>query len=220
MGSFTIYKNGKPLIIDLGVGTYTRETFSDKRYEIWTMQSQFHNVPTFIKNDTEVKISNLGKDSARDYHDDNVIMQRDGAEFQARDVEFKAMEAEGSESGKESFLSMDISGAYPDPGIRKYHRSVGLKKGKGILVLDEYEGEPGALLTLMTYEKPVEDSSGDGNIHIRIGSLGEAKIEGARLEEVQTFPIDDERLKLSWEHEVYRVLMRMDEGHKVRMEIT
>lgn len=48
VGSFTIYKNGAPFVIDLGVGTYTKKTFSDRRYELWTMQSQFHNVPTFV----------------------------------------------------------------------------------------------------------------------------------------------------------------------------
>jgi hypothetical protein len=49
VGSFTVYKKGKPMIIDLGVGTYTAKTFSDKRYELWTMQSHFHNLPTFVR---------------------------------------------------------------------------------------------------------------------------------------------------------------------------
>ena len=33
-------------MIDVGVETYTAKTFSSKRYEIWTMQSAFHNLPT------------------------------------------------------------------------------------------------------------------------------------------------------------------------------
>ena len=28
-----------------GVGTYTRQTFSSERYTIWTMQSNYHNLP-------------------------------------------------------------------------------------------------------------------------------------------------------------------------------
>ncbi|WP_092282222.1 hypothetical protein [Caldicoprobacter faecalis] len=34
------------LFIDVGVETYTAKTFSSSRYEIWTMQSQYHNLPT------------------------------------------------------------------------------------------------------------------------------------------------------------------------------
>lgn len=45
MGSFSLYLNETPMIIDAGVGTYTRQTFSDERYSIWTMQSNYHNLP-------------------------------------------------------------------------------------------------------------------------------------------------------------------------------
>ena len=33
------------MINDEGVGTYTRQTFSNERYSIWTMQSDYHNLP-------------------------------------------------------------------------------------------------------------------------------------------------------------------------------
>lgn len=45
VGSFLLYHNSKPVFIDVGVGTYTRQTFSSERYNIWTMQSDFHNLP-------------------------------------------------------------------------------------------------------------------------------------------------------------------------------
>jgi hypothetical protein len=45
MGSFMLYADQTPMIIDAGVGTYTRQTFSDERYSIWTMQSNYHNLP-------------------------------------------------------------------------------------------------------------------------------------------------------------------------------
>ena len=45
MGSFSLYLNETPMIIDAGVGTYTRQTFSSERYSIWTMQSNYHNLP-------------------------------------------------------------------------------------------------------------------------------------------------------------------------------
>ena len=63
-GSITVYKDGRPFLIDIGVESYTRKTFSPQRYEIWTMQSGWHNLPTF-----------------------DGIMQLPGAQYAARDIE-------------------------------------------------------------------------------------------------------------------------------------
>ncbi|GBU07353.1 heparinase [Bacteroidales bacterium] len=45
VGSFILYHNNFPVFIEAGVGTYTRQTFSAERYSIWTMQSNYHNLP-------------------------------------------------------------------------------------------------------------------------------------------------------------------------------
>ena len=45
VGSFIVYPDNEPLLIDPGVGAYTSKTFSKQRYEIWTMQSDYHNLP-------------------------------------------------------------------------------------------------------------------------------------------------------------------------------
>ena len=47
VGNFVVYRNAKPVIIDVGVGVYTKQTFSDDRYELWFMQSGYHNCPSF-----------------------------------------------------------------------------------------------------------------------------------------------------------------------------
>lgn len=44
-GTFSLYIHSVPVLIDAGVGTYTRQTFSSERYSIWTMQSNYHNLP-------------------------------------------------------------------------------------------------------------------------------------------------------------------------------
>lgn len=44
-GTFSLWVNDTPMLIDAGVGTYTRQTFSSERYTIWTMQSNYHNLP-------------------------------------------------------------------------------------------------------------------------------------------------------------------------------
>lgn len=45
VGNFGVFYDKKPVLIDPGTGMYVRMTFSDRRYEIPTMQSAWHNVP-------------------------------------------------------------------------------------------------------------------------------------------------------------------------------
>lgn len=45
VGSFSLYHRRTPILIDAGTGTYTAKTFSSSRYDIWTMQSRYHNLP-------------------------------------------------------------------------------------------------------------------------------------------------------------------------------
>ncbi|HWU64046.1 MAG TPA: heparinase II/III family protein [Ensifer sp.] len=125
VGSLTLYRDGRPFLIDVGVGTYTAKTFSPRRYEIWTMQSAFHNLPTF-----------------------EGVMQEDGDAFGARDV---TVELEGDRAG----ISMDIAGAYPaEAGIRSYRRTVRLIKGSHVEICDIYEGVRQPELSLMFAVEP------------------------------------------------------------------
>lgn len=45
VGSFILYVDNAPLLIDAGTGTYTRQTFSSERYTLWMMQSGWHSLP-------------------------------------------------------------------------------------------------------------------------------------------------------------------------------
>ena len=46
VGSFIVYADGEPLLVDTGRDTYTKDTFNDKRYTLWFMNSSYHNLPT------------------------------------------------------------------------------------------------------------------------------------------------------------------------------
>src|SRR5690606_29820424 len=46
VGTFSLYVDTIPFFVDAGVGTYMRQTFGSERYSIWTMQSNYHNLPT------------------------------------------------------------------------------------------------------------------------------------------------------------------------------
>jgi hypothetical protein len=67
VGSFSLYLDATPMFIDAGVGTYTRQTFSSERYSIWTMQSNYHNLPLI-----------------------NAMPQQFGAQYRAKGVAFNA----------------------------------------------------------------------------------------------------------------------------------
>ena len=44
-GSFIIFANGEPQIVDAGNMIYTRKTFSEDRCGLWNIRSKYHNVP-------------------------------------------------------------------------------------------------------------------------------------------------------------------------------
>ena len=75
VGSFIVYTSPSesqggmtPLFIDPAVGEYTAKTFSDVRYSIWTMQSQYHNLP---------QINGIDQKDGKDYAA-KVISHKDG----------------------------------------------------------------------------------------------------------------------------------------------
>jgi hypothetical protein len=61
VGEYVVMADNEPLLIDVGTGDYTKNTFGKGRYDIWTMQSGFHNLPII-----------------------NGMMQKDGKNFAAR----------------------------------------------------------------------------------------------------------------------------------------
>jgi len=215
VGSFTVYKDGQPLIIDLGVETYRAKTFSDKRYEIWTMQSQFHNLPTFLEEGYDGK---LGKDSAADLYDSRIVMEKDGTKFKATDVSCvlnRKPERDGTSLTEgvtvASTLKMDITHAYEDDRIKSYVREISLIKGEGIMVKDSYDGNLDAVLSIMTYEKPemIKNDSLGASISLKLGEAGILDIHGAELVGIEPIMITDPRLSIAWKHEVYRILVRV-----------
>ena len=111
VGSFVLYRDGKPIVIDAGVETYTRFTFSDRRYDLWTMRSDHHNLP-----------------------DINGYTQLPGREFEARDVRYEV-------SGKITEMSLNIAAAYPrEAGVKSYRRTLRFNRDAGaVTVHDEYE---------------------------------------------------------------------------------
>ena len=174
-GSVTLYKNGKPLLIDVGVESYTKKTFSPQRYEIWTMQSSWHNLPEF---DPEGK----------------ACQQQPGAAFCA-----KAVEVLPSPAGLAMELCDAYGGAAAVPGLGSYRRTVTLG-AQGLCLCDETDYPGTVALTLMSVEKPqVEENS------VRFGALARAALAGSLQKiTAEAVPITDPRLRTAWPDTLYR----------------
>lgn len=110
VGTFILYVDGQPMIVDAGVGTYTAKTFSDRRYDIWTMQSEYHNLPVI-----------------------NGYGQRDGASYRSRNVRH-------TDNGRTMAFELDIAGAYPEQAAcRTWQRSYIFDRQRGrVRITDSY----------------------------------------------------------------------------------
>jgi len=109
------------------VGDYTSQTFSSKRYEIWTMRSSYHNLPLI-----------------------NGYEQLPGAAYKATGVSF-------SNNNDERRFSLDIAKAYPaKAGINFWKRDI-LLNGNEVAVSDNFQLQytnDSSSLYLMCFKKP------------------------------------------------------------------
>lgn len=111
VGTFTLYINNIPIFVDAGVGTYTKQTFSEDRYSIWSMQSDWHNLP-FINGTSEIF----------------------GSEFRASSVEGTGRKGGGT-------FSLDISTAFGEcASCKTWMRSLSLSDS-GLILTDSYSLE-------------------------------------------------------------------------------
>jgi len=109
VGNFIVYYDAMPVLVDAGVGTYTAKTFSSERYDIWNMQSAFHNLPTV-----------------------NGYQQKVGRGFEASEVKYKI-------NTRWARMSMDLKKAYPlEANIDSWVRTIQLNRNKNVVLTDKY----------------------------------------------------------------------------------
>ncbi len=180
VGTFTLYADEEPLLIDLGVEQYTKETFGKNRYQLWTMRSDFHNLPTI-----------------------NGIQQKDGKEFAAREVK-----AESGKS--HSAFILDIAGAYPEEAaVQSWKRSIRLDDKKGFTVTEDFrlkEVKDTTFLSLMVYGTVELDQQGNLFLQSFNGKRYRVVYDKKVLTAVKEFyPVTDDWLKESWVHGANRI---------------
>jgi hypothetical protein len=186
IGNFIVYADGHPILIDIGVETYTAKTFSSQRYEIWTMQSAYHNLPTI-----------------------NGVMQKDGKDYKAGEISYAS-------DDKTAVFSLDLAQAYPEEAkVDSWTRTVTLNRGKNVIIHDQYtleEIRDNLQMTLMSWCEP--ESVAEGRIKLsfpkQAGDLMPVYLhfDKDKLDaEIEKISLEDERLRSSWGNWLYRIVL-------------
>lgn len=184
IGNFIIYYGDKPILIDPGVETYTAKTFSPLRYEIWTMQSNYHNLPTI-----------------------NGAMQCAGEQYKAEAVSYVAKE-------NETIFSLELKNTYEDKAqLSRFNRSIRLDKLKNkVEIIDEIhttKEENEYIFNFMTLNEPIAKEKG----RLLLFTEGDKSVVlcyGEELEEsYETIILEDKKMRNDWKTDkLYRLRLK------------
>jgi len=187
VGSFVLYMNGRPILIDAGVETYSRKTFSSTRYEIWTMQSVWHNLPTI-----------------------DGVMQSPGGRFAARDIRYEA-------DDEHAQLRLDIAGAYPErANLESWVRTIRLNRGHNVTVTEQYALRAPAGEITLSLLTPCEVAAPEpGRLLLKTADGTEPPVamqvvyDGGKFKPaLETIEVEDGRLRSVWPGRMTRVLLK------------
>ncbi|SCD21015.1 Hypothetical protein PSM36_2210 [Proteiniphilum saccharofermentans] len=184
VGTCILFFNGKPVLVDVGVGTYTAKTFSDQRYKIWTMQSEYHNLPVI-----------------------NGFGQTPGRKFEAKNSNYEL-------KGNKSFFSTDIAGAYSQEAkVNKWIRSYTLDiSNRYFRISDNYQLEDNFNGIDFHFISPLniqilgpgimELKDNEFTLYLKYNPL----ILKVQLESID---IDDNNLQRVWGNNISRIVFKM-----------
>lgn len=180
-GTFSLYLNTTPVFIDAGVGTYTRQTFSGERYTIWTMQSNYHNLPVI-----------------------NGVPQSFGSQYKATRVSFDPKQSIFTADISTAYPEEAAVSAW----TRSYtlNKNKGEVKIKDSFTLKELK-EPN-VVNFLTWGKT--DLSTAGIVRIEIKGEKVELLYDKKLftPSVETITLDDPRLSNVWGKEIYRLSLK------------
>lgn len=184
VGTFIVALDARPLLIDAGVGTYRKETFGPERYGIWSMTSEYHNVPV---------VNGLG--------------QPPGPGFRAAAVAHRC-------DGTTDELRCDLAAAYPpEAGLTRWQRTFRLVRdpydGERIEIGDAWgcSAPPGSLALNLLVGGEVALGDGGGRAVVS-PSAGRGLILDwtavAFTASVETIPLTDPAFTRVWGPAIHR----------------
>ncbi len=186
VGSFIVYKNGEPFLIDPGNEAYCAKTFSDQRYEIWNNRSCFHNTPTIG-----------GKDQSAGYS------------YCASDVTYGT-------GPNETVFSLDIKNAYENRDeIKTWRRTFTVFKETDEITLTEsfaLHRPTDVVLNLMTVMKTEFDGSSKLTFTSDSGSVLTVASDFSQFDvTIETVRTTDEKMLANWGKAPTRIRLKLKE---------
>lgn len=189
VGQFIIFCQDKPVIIDLGCSEYTKETFSEKRYENWLINADAHNIPQF-----------------------NGMKQQPGSEYRAGNVKL-------TRSPNACVLEMDLAPAYPaETGLQKCIRTIIFDLSEqSITVRDAWELKAGGNTVTLALHTPAATSSRNGawkigNMDLQITS-DDVEVSCHKIH------LNDAFQRKAWGPNINRLTMTAHSGAKGEYEL-
>lgn len=171
----------QPVWVDAGLKQYTRPSFTAQRYDIWAMQSAFHNVP-LVNGCTQ----RAGRDAAGH-----------GARFEPGDCQ--------------ATFSVDIAAAYPaSAGLLQWRRSSHIdRQAETLEVADHYRFKHAGNHFEQRWLTPLQPQVRGGQVVLTAPSTGLAYLLTAHPApdriSLHAFELQDQHLVLAWRGPLYQV---------------
>ncbi len=185
VGSFMVYHNGWPVLVDAGVGIYTAKTFSNKRYDIWTMQSAYHNLPAI-----------------------NGVLQQAGADFKSDHVVFKTV-------NDRTRFQLNLAPAYPEAArVDYWFRRITLLRDQHIELYEQYTLDEFVAPTTLSFMTPRDVKKEKSRLVLRAPRKMQGaedvylNFDPDRFEvTIEPIELTDNRLTSVWGDMLYRIVL-------------
>ncbi len=188
IGSFMVYKEGAPFLVDSGPMAYNALTFGEfTRYTLWVNISEYHNLP---------KINGLN--------------QHEGREYRTRDVRYTSDE-------QRTQFSLDMAGAYEaQAGVQQWLRTIELDKTASVIrVTEEYrlERAESVVLNFLSAAEVTQTAQGLC-LTADNGAVMHMNVDLTQFEmAVESIDLSDRIQKASW-NRLFRVCLTLKQPEK------
>jgi Heparinase II/III-like protein len=184
-GSFWVYSQGLPVLMDMGQETYQKKSFDAHRYEIPSTQSAYHNLPTI-----------------------GGVQQGVGPMFRATDLAYESNDGSAQ-------LGMELATAYPAASrLKSWRRTVRLDRTSNVIEISDsyFLSEPVPEVTLNLMTACTVSQTGKGQLALTSTQGAPATLisfdPNLLAPSVETIPLDNAELKRNWGNQIFRIQLK------------
>ncbi|MFC0627901.1 heparinase [Kribbella deserti] len=183
VGSYLVALDGTPVVIDLGQPTYTRISFSKRRYEQWVVRSEWHNLPVIAGHE-----------------------QPPGAEWRAGGIDVQ-------QSPTTDTFSAELSAAYPVPELAWRRTATLDRQAGAIRIYDEWNDVGPTAIHHVLAGPPKEHRAGELIVETLAGKAIRLTWDPALGEGIlEPKAVDDVLLSGVWGPLVHRLIVPVNQS--------